>query len=110
MKVRVDFSQFSYGDAIDLEEAGYPIGSLKAHLTPANGSGEVTVPFKLAVVLIWLFRRKTEPGLTLEVVKAEPIDGELEFEMVGGPASPKAGGKNGASSRSASAPAGRRRK
>lgn len=109
MKVRVDFGKFSYGDAIDLEEAGYPVSTLRAHLTSTNGNGEVTVPFKLAVVLVWIFRRKTEPGLTLEAVMAEPIDGELEFEMVGDSANPKAE-RNGASPRSASVPAGRRKK
>lgn len=110
MKVRVDFSAFSYGDAIDLEEAGFPLGSLQQHFTPRNGTGEVHVPIKLAVVLVWLFRRKLEPGLTLEAVKSEPLDSALEFEMVGENVNPKGPGRNGASPRSVSAPAGRRKK
>lgn len=109
MKVRVDFGKFSYGDAIDLEDVGFPVTSLRALLTSTNGTGEVAVPFKLAVVLLWIFRRKEEPGLTLEQVMAEPIDGELVFELVGDSANPKAG-RNGTSPRSASAPAGRRKK
>lgn len=109
MRVQVDFTQFSYGDAIDLEEAGFPLAKVQQIFAPSGNGTGVSVPIKLAVVLVWLFRRKGEPGLTLEQVKAEPIDGELEIELVGQSAGPKAAGK-GSSRRSASAPDGRRRK
>lgn len=90
MKLRFDQSQFTFGDAIDLEESGYSLADVQRLFA----AGEV--PARLAAVLVWLVRRKEEPTFTFEDAKALPIE-ELEVEIVGGEGGPKGAPSNGAS-------------
>lgn len=103
MKLRVDMSQFTFGDAIDLEEQGFTLKECQRLIT----AGEV--PVKLAVVLMWIFHRKQEAGFTYEDAAATPITDGLDLEMVGDDTDPKANPGND-SPPSASARVGRPRK
>jgi hypothetical protein len=84
MKLRVDMSQFTFGDAIDLEEHGFALTQVQKLIS----AGEV--PVKLAVVLIWIFRRKEEPTFTFDDAKNTPMADGLELEVVGDDVDPKA--------------------
>lgn len=84
MKLRVDMSQFTFGDAVELEEQGFTLGKVQQLLA----SGEV--PVRLALVLVWLFRRKEEPAFTLDDAKNMPIAEGLDIELVGDDTDPKA--------------------
>lgn len=99
MKLRVDMSQFTFGDAVELEEQGFTLRQMQESLA----AGEV--PVRLAVVLIWLFRRKEEPTFTLDDAKNVPLLDGLDIEVVGDDADPKAEPAAG-SPPSASAPDG----
>jgi hypothetical protein len=103
MKLRVDMTQFTFGDAIDLEEQGFTLKECQRLIT----SGEV--PVKLAVVLMWIFRRKEEPTFTYADAAATPITDGLDLDMVGDDTDPKADPGDD-SPPSASGPVGRPRK
>lgn len=99
MRLRIDMSRFTIGDAIDLEEAGFSMADLVA--MARNGKAA----YRLAAVVVWIFTRKDDPAFTLEDAKALAI-AELEIDYIDA-ASPKDPGSDGASGRSASPRAGR---
>lgn len=99
MKLRVDINELTYGDAVDLEEAGFPLAKVQELMA----AGEV--PVRLAVVLIWIVRRKQEPMFTLADAMAMPMNEPLEVDVVEGD-SPKGSGPDGDSPGSASGPGG----
>lgn len=84
MKLRVDMTQFVYGDVIDVEEHGFSLAQMQKLIS----AGEV--PVKLAVLLIWIFRRKEEPTFTYDDAKNVPLMDGIELEVVGDDTDPKA--------------------
>lgn len=77
MKLCIDLNTFTFGDMIDLEEAG---GSL-ANMQSA----------KSIVALVWLTRRREDPTFTIDDAKKLSV-GEVEIEVAEESADPKDGG------------------
>lgn len=105
IKIRVDMAKWLVRDQIDLEGNGFTVRQMRE----AIDSGEV--PTKLAMTLVWLFRRKTEPFFSwenaLDIPWAE-LEG-MEIEVVEDATDPKAPPAKG-SRGSASGQAGRHKK
>lgn len=101
MKLRFDPSEWTFGDVVDLEEAGFELPQVQKLLT---GGG--TVPVRLAVTLIWLIHRKQEPAFTLTDAMALPMNEPLDIEVVEVDESPKGGSGDSRSLHSVSAPGG----
>jgi hypothetical protein len=99
----VDPAEFTLGDALDIEEAGFDLSELGRLV--AGGR----VPIKFAVLLIWIMRRREDPSFTYDDARALRVT-ELEVEMVEVPESPKDGSGGGVSPPSVSQLDGPRRR
>ncbi len=98
MKIRFDPTEFTYGDAVALDEEGFNLDEVGKLLA----AGKAEVPLRLAVVLIWLIHRKQEPTFTLADAMAMPITETLDFEVVEVDDNPKGDGGAVSSLRSVS--------
>ena len=110
MKLTIDPEQMTLRDMEDLEQvSGKPVGEFIAKFQGKAGGDIRLVDFdaKTIVAMVWIFGRKSEPGLTLDAARDTAL-ASLEFDVPPGEAGGAARASNGSRSSRASTASRRR--